>query len=78
MPICKSKHAKSHIIIDYDSKNYTCFIHGERYTSYCQDCNKNICDICELEHNKKHKFIYHREISPNPEIKNNLDKLKKL
>ena len=76
-PICKSAHDKSHIIIDYDSKDCTCFIHGERYTSYCQDCNKNLCDICELEHNKNHKFIYHREISPNPEIKNNLDKLKK-
>ena len=56
-PICKSTHDKNHIIIDYNSKNYTCFIHGERYTSYCQDCNKNLCDICELEHNKKHKFI---------------------
>ena len=77
-PICKSIHDKSHLIIDYDSKNYTCFIHGERYTSYCQDCNKNLCDICELEHSKKHKFINHREISPNPEIKNNLDKLKKI
>jgi len=77
-PICKSTHDKNHNIIDYDSKNYTCFIHGERYTSYCQDCNKNLCDICELEHNKNHKFIYHREISPNPEINNNLDKLKKI
>lgn len=53
-------------------------MHGERYTLYCQDCNKNLCDICELEHNKKHKFIYHKEISPNPEIKNNIVKLKKI
>ena len=61
-PICKDNHNSDHIIIDYDSKNYLCNKHGERYISYCNECKINLCDLCELEHNKNHTFIYHREI----------------
>jgi len=50
-PICKSKNNKDHILIDYDSKNYLCNAHGEKYILYCKDCNKNLCDLCEMEHN---------------------------
>ena len=61
-PICKDNHNSKHIIFDYDSKNYLCNKHGERYISYCKDCKINLCDLCELEHNKNHSFIYHRQI----------------
>ena len=45
-PICKLEHNKvnnEHIIIDYELKNYLCNIHGEKYISYCQNCNKDLC-----------------------------------
>ena len=32
-PLCKDKHDKKHLIIDYELKNYLCNIHGERYIS---------------------------------------------
>ena len=66
-PLCKSIHDKSHIIINYNKKNYLCHKHNEKYISYCYDCNKNICFNCETEHNKEHKiksfkdFSYSRE-----------------
>ena len=53
-PLCKSKHNKSHIIIDYDKKNYLCYKHDEKFISYCNDCNKNLCYSCQTEHNKDH------------------------
>ena len=37
--ICKDYHSKNHIIIKYDLKNYTCYVHN----SYCQTCKINIC-----------------------------------
>ena len=30
-PLCKSKHNKDHILIDYELKNYLCNAHGERF-----------------------------------------------
>ena len=31
-------------------------MHGERYIFYCEECNKNLCDLCEIEHNKSHNL----------------------
>ena len=53
-PLCKSKHDKSHNIIDYDKRNYMCYKHNEKFISYCNDCNKNLCYNCETGHNKDH------------------------
>ena len=30
-PLCKIKHEKKHLIINYDKRNYLCNMHGERY-----------------------------------------------
>ena len=76
-PLCNSNHDNNHITIDYELKNYICYIHKERYISYCPQCKMNLCDLCEMEHNKNHILIFHKDISPNKEIKNNLEKLKK-
>ena len=49
--LCKTKHDKSHKIINYDDKYYICDIHNEDYISYCDECKTNICTSCN-----KHKF----------------------
>jgi len=62
-PLCKDKHKKKynekHLIINYDNKNYLCNEHGERYISYCKECNKEICDNCRYDEN--HYFSSHKE-----------------
>lgn len=63
-PLCNSKHDKSHNIIDYDDKFYTCDLHYESYISYCDDCKKDICITCEMEHSG-HKIISYGSILPN-------------
>ena len=79
-PLCKLKHIKEHIIIDYELKNYLCKNHGEKYISYCKDCNKNLCDLCGFDHNKNHVLIYHRDIIQNKNDNNNIlrEKIKKI
>ena len=49
-PLCKLKHDKDHILIDYELKNYFCNIHGKNYISYCKKCNMNLCLLCEIDH----------------------------
>ena len=48
--LCKSKHNKLHNIIDYDTHNYICEFHNEKYISYCNNCYMNICQLCEKNH----------------------------
>ena len=49
-PLCKSKHNKNHIIINYDDKNYICGKHNESFIKYCVTCKKDLCIICQDEH----------------------------
>ena len=72
-PLCKSKHDKGHILIDYELKNYSCNTHGEKYISYCETCNKNLCDICEIEH-KNHNYNSLTKLMTNKE--NNTNELR--
>jgi len=74
-PLCKTKHDKKHIIVNYDEKNYLCHMHGQNYTSYCQECEKNVCSKCDINHNKDHNFVYYREIIKNQK-KDNTNELK--
>ena len=60
--ICKSKHDKSHTIIDYDKKNYLCHTHNDKFISYCNNCNKNLYFNCQTEHDKNHKIISFQDI----------------
>ena len=57
-PLCKVKHDKKHLIINYDIKNYICNEHGERYISHCKGCMKNFCDYCRYGDN--HYSSYHK------------------
>ncbi len=56
-PLCREKHDKNHIIINYEKRNLICYKHNDFYTKYCYDCKKNICMKCEKEHNN-HNTIY--------------------
>ena len=61
-PICKEIHDKSHNIINYEDKFFTCELHYEQYYSYCVDCKKDICMTCQIDH-EGHKINYY--IAPN-------------
>jgi surface protein len=76
-PLCKNKHDKSHSIINYDDKCFICEKHGEYYTKYCDDCQINLCRVCEPNH-QTHKLIYFIDIMHNNKqiIVNSLDELK--
>ena len=63
-PMCKNKHDKKHILINYDEINYICKIHNEAYTFYCETCKKNICISCEGEH-ADHSVFSFGKIMPN-------------
>ena len=60
-PLCKNKHDKSHPIINYDDKCFICEKHAEYYIKYCDDCQINLCRLCETDH-KLHKLTYFVDI----------------
>ena len=73
--LCKLKHEKEHIIINYELKNYFCNKHYQNYIKYCKKCNKDFCIDCEKEH-KEHEIIYYGDIIPDEDIKENINNLK--
>jgi len=77
-PICKKeKHAKNHNIIRYEEKHYICDKHNKSYISYCMKCKKDICILCEKDHNN-HKMITDGLLIPNmDEYNNKLNELRK-
>ena len=76
-PICHSSHDKKHDIIDFNQKNYICFNHNEKFSSFCKNCKINLCMECEAEHKDKQNLIYFRDILPNKvQLKTNLNELR--
>ena len=46
-PDCAKHHiSEGHYKVEVENRNYKCLIHGKQFTSYCLDCNINICDSC--------------------------------
>ena len=75
-PLCKSIHDKTHNIIDYDKENYICDIHCDSYNSYCNNCNKDICIMCEKDH-VGHKVVSCGSFMPDKNnLNNGINKLK--
>ncbi len=64
-PLCREKHDKNHIIINYDEKYYICNEHNEKYISYCEECKINLCTLCEGH--KNHKRILYADYLPKNE-----------
>ena len=62
-PLCLSSHDKSHNTINHDNRNYVCDKHNENYISYCKKCRKNICMLCDKEHNN-HDIIAFGKLIP--------------
>ena len=60
-PLCRSTHDNSHIIINYDDRNYICKEHNDSFIKYCKTCQNNICIICESKH-KGHKILDFKNI----------------
>ena len=82
-PLCSAKHNtddKKHAIISYESRSFLCNAHIENFTSYCKNCKKNLCSICEVEHIHHQTFLYKLKM-PNKgqiiEIKNKIEETKK-
>ena len=60
--ICKFKHNKNHVIINYDNKDCLCNKHiEEKFLYYCKTCKKDICILCKSEH-EKHVLIDFNDI----------------
>ena len=62
-PLCQSCHDKTHNIINYNDKYFMCLLHNELYNSYCNDCKKDICLMCEMAHSG-HKIVSYGLIMP--------------
>ena len=53
-----------------------CFVHNKLFNSYCHDCNKNICNICEKNEHINHYIEYFEKIFLNEnEIKSKKSEL---
>jgi hypothetical protein len=91
-PLCKSKHDKTHNIINYNNRNYICRKHNDKYIKYCKECKEDVCFNCINEHNY-HNIIELSNIIPNKEellqemkyineiiniLKNNIEEIKNM
>ena len=75
-PLCKSKHDKKHIIINYDEVNFKCGKHNDVYIKYCNKCKINLCLSCEDDH-LNHDILYLGDFKQNKNSLNmKLDELK--
>ena len=72
---CSLKHDNSHIIVNYNKKNFICYKHNKIIIKYCQDCDEDICSTCLNEH-VNHKALLYEDISK--EIKKSREKVNKL
>ena len=81
-PLCVISHDKRHFMIEYNNRYNKCIKHNDIFISYCNNCNMNLCEKCEEEHNNnKHKRILYKEKKPNDkklnEIKNEIKEIEK-
>ena len=60
-PSCKTNHDISHIINNYDDRNYICTKHNKPFIKYCKECNKEICNKCEKKH-KDHDILRYKKL----------------
>ena len=75
--LCHSSHNGKHCIIDYDQKNYICYEHEQKFSSYCKTCKKNLCIACQNNH-LEHDTIYLGNLFPKKnELMKRMDELKK-
>ena len=70
--IHKHQENEKHYLINLDDKNYYCLKHGEKFNSYCFDCNANYCEECMFYHTG-HEIEKFSNIKPKREEIKELD-----
>ena len=64
------------IFINYDQASYICDSHNDGFKSYCEECKKDICLICEKMH-IGHKIISYGVLMADKNLlKNGINELK--
>ena len=48
--LCKTNHDLTHKFIEYDKRLNHCIKHLKEFQTYCKNCNKNLCPLCEKSH----------------------------
>ena len=76
-PLCKTNHDKSHLIINYDEKDYICNKHNELFIKYCKTHNKDICMLCEKEHEGDKITEFTKLLIDNDVLLESMEKLNK-
>ena len=62
-PLCLNMHNFEHKAFEYKTKFFKCNLHNKLFELFCLECNKNICNQCDRDH-QKHKKVYFKEIKP--------------
>ena len=81
--LCKNIHDTSHVIKEYEQKNFICPNDRENFTAYCKTCKQNLCTSCESDHNS-HDYIKFSSLlvnkkdlkRKNEDLKKDIDNLK--
>jgi hypothetical protein len=77
---CNKEHSIRHKDTKlYDEKNYYCEKDFKQLISYCEDCNKDLCEVCQNSHLEHKISSYDSMIQNNVEINNikkDLEKIK--
>jgi len=62
-PECEKAHNENgHYKVEVENRNYKCLIHGKNFTSYCLDCN---CDLCiSLHPESNHELLKLNNLIP--------------
>jgi len=61
-------HENGHYKVEVENRNYKCLNHDKSFTSYCLDCNMNICDSCISQHPEPdHEVLKFHNLKPKGE-----------
>ena len=64
----KKHHENGHYKVEVENRNYKCLNHDKNFTSYCLDCNMNICDTCISHHPEpEHEVLKFHNLKPKGE-----------
>ncbi len=84
---CNDNHKEKfgHVTVEYDKKNYYCEKHYQgkdicnKFIKYCEECKKDLCEKCDIDH-RDHKIISYSKIDKDgkeiDKFKENLNNMK--
>ena len=64
--LCKEFHHLDNLdnLVDYKKYFCMCNIHDQKYVSYCNKCEQNLCSKCENEHKNENDLIDFNKMAP--------------